>query len=76
MLSFVNAETKEKSKHWMHTNLPNKPKNFKQTLTARRLTASVVSEGKGLLMVEFLQIGTIIKSEVYRKTLNNSAGPH
>jgi hypothetical protein len=33
-VSFVNAETKEQSKQWMHTHSPNKPKKFKQTLFA------------------------------------------
>jgi hypothetical protein len=28
-VSFVNVETKEQSKQWMHTHLPNKPKKFK-----------------------------------------------
>jgi len=30
-VQFVNAETKEQSKQWMHTHSPNKPKKFKQT---------------------------------------------
>jgi hypothetical protein len=33
-ISIVNVETKEQSKQWMHTCSPNKPKNFKQTLSA------------------------------------------
>jgi hypothetical protein len=33
-VSFVNAETKGQSKQWMHTHSPNKPKKFKQTLSA------------------------------------------
>jgi len=28
-VQFVNAETKELSKQWMHTHCPNKPKKFK-----------------------------------------------
>jgi hypothetical protein len=28
-LLFVNVETKEQSKQWMHTHSPNKPKMFK-----------------------------------------------
>jgi hypothetical protein len=34
-VSFVNFETKEHSKHWMHTHSVNKLKKFKQTLPAR-----------------------------------------
>jgi hypothetical protein len=30
----VNVETKEQSKQWMHTHSPNKPKKFKQMLSA------------------------------------------
>jgi hypothetical protein len=32
--SFLNVETKEQSKQWMHTHSPNKPKKFKTTLSA------------------------------------------
>jgi hypothetical protein len=58
----VNAETKEQSKQWMHTNLPNRPKNFKQTLSARKLIATVFWDSKGVLMVEVMQQGTTITS--------------
>jgi hypothetical protein len=30
----MDVETKEQSKQWMHTHSPNKPKVFKQTLSA------------------------------------------
>jgi hypothetical protein len=33
-ISFVNVETEEQSKQRMHTHSPNKPKKFKQTLSA------------------------------------------
>jgi hypothetical protein len=36
-VALVNVETKEQSKHRMHTHSPNKPKKFKQTLSARKL---------------------------------------
>jgi hypothetical protein len=32
-VSFVNAESKEQSKQWMHTHSPNMLKKFKQTLS-------------------------------------------
>jgi hypothetical protein len=38
-----------------HTHLPNKPKEFKQTLFARKLMATVFWDRKGALMVEFIQ---------------------
>jgi hypothetical protein len=42
-VSFVNAETKEQSKQWMHTHSPNKLKTFKQTF-ARKLMITVGQE--------------------------------
>jgi hypothetical protein len=40
-VSFVNVETKEQTKQWMHTHSPRKPKKFKQTLSARKLMTAV-----------------------------------
>jgi hypothetical protein len=68
-VSFVNVETKEQSKQWMHAHPPNKPKKIKQRLSARKLIAAVFWDMKGVLMVEFIQQGTTIMSEVYYKTL-------
>jgi hypothetical protein len=68
-VSFVNAETKEQSKKWMHTHSQNKPQKFKQTLSARKLMATVSWDRKGVLMIEFMQQGTTITSEVYCETL-------
>jgi hypothetical protein len=31
-VSFVNVETKEQSKQWLHTHSPNKPKKFKKNV--------------------------------------------
>jgi hypothetical protein len=67
----VNIETKDQSKQWVHTHSPNKPKQFKQTLSTRKLMATVFWDRKGVLMVEFMQHGTTITSEVCCKTLNN-----
>jgi hypothetical protein len=64
----VNVETKEQSKQWMHTHSPNKPKKFKQTLSARKLMASVVWDRKGVLRV-VMQQGITVPSEVYCETL-------
>jgi hypothetical protein len=52
---FVNVETKEQSKQWMHTHSPNELKKFKQTcLHARKLMTSVFWYRKVVLMVEFV----------------------
>jgi hypothetical protein len=59
----------------MHTHSTSKPKKFKQALSARKLMATVFWDRKGLLIVEFMQQGTTITSEVYRETLKNYVGP-
>jgi hypothetical protein len=69
LFSFVNAETKEESKQWTHTHSPNKSKKFKQTLSTRKLMTTVFWDREGALMVEFMQQGTTITSELYCKTL-------
>jgi histone-lysine N-methyltransferase SETMAR len=69
-VSFVNVETKEQSKQRMHKHSPNKPKKFKQTLSARKLMATVFWDRKGMLMAEFMQQGTTTMSEVHCKTPN------
>jgi hypothetical protein len=45
-VSYLNIEIKGQSKHWMHTHSPNKPKNFKQTLSVRKLMATISGIGK------------------------------
>jgi histone-lysine N-methyltransferase SETMAR len=62
----VNVENKEQSKQWMHTHSQNKPKKFKQTLSARNLIATVFWDRKGVLTV---QHGSNMASEVYCETL-------
>jgi macrodomain Ter protein organizer (MatP/YcbG family) len=72
-VSFMNTETKEQSKQWMHSYSPNKPKKFKQTLSARKLMAYIFWDRKEVLMVEFMLQWTTITSEVYCETLNKIA---
>jgi hypothetical protein len=69
-VSFVNVETKEKLKQWLHTHSPNKPRKFKQTLSACQKADGISFLGqdrKGVLMVEFIQQARIT-SHVYCKT--------
>jgi hypothetical protein len=40
----VNVETEEQSNQWMHTQLPNKPKKFKQTSACEK-----ANNGSGFL---------------------------
>jgi hypothetical protein len=64
----VNVESKEQSEQWMHTHSPNNLKKFKQ-MSARELMAAVLWDRIGVLMVEYMQQGTTITSEVYCETL-------
>jgi histone-lysine N-methyltransferase SETMAR len=57
------------------THSPNKPEKFKQTLSARKLMATVFWDRKGVLTVKFLQQGTTITSEVHCETLKNCVEP-
>jgi hypothetical protein len=46
-VSFVNVETKEQSKQWMHTHSPNKPKSLnKHCQSARKLMETVFWDRK------------------------------
>jgi hypothetical protein len=57
-LSFVNVETKEQSKQWMHTHSQNKHKNFKQMLSPCQKADGncfLGQDRKGMLLVEFMQ---------------------
>jgi hypothetical protein len=45
-VSFLNVETKDHSKQWMHTRSPNKPKKCKHCLPARKLMTTVFWEKK------------------------------
>jgi hypothetical protein len=74
-VSFVNVESKEQSKQWMHIYSSNKPKKFKQTLFARNLTETVFWDRKGVMMVEFIQQGATVTSEVFCKTPKNCVEP-
>jgi hypothetical protein len=68
-VKFVNVETKEQSQQWMHTHSPNKPRKFKQSLTNRKLMATVFWDRKGMLLIALMEPGTTITSETYCETL-------
>ena len=69
-VQFMNTDTKEQSKQWMHTHFPSKPKKFKQTLLNKKMMATVFWECMGILLTEFMAPGTTMMSEVYCETLN------
>jgi hypothetical protein len=59
----------------MHPHSPNKLKNIKQMLSARKHTIIVFWDRKAVLRVEFMQQGATM-SEVYCQTLKkNCVGP-
>jgi histone-lysine N-methyltransferase SETMAR len=68
-VKFVNVETKEQSQQWMHTHLPLKPRKFKQSLSNRKLMATVFGDRKGVLLIEFMEPGITITSETHCETL-------
>ena len=70
MFTFVNAETNQQSRQWMHTHSSNKPKKFKQTLSNKKMMATVFWDRKGILLTECMAPGTTITSEVCCETLN------
>ncbi|UYV64643.1 hypothetical protein LAZ67_3001454 [Cordylochernes scorpioides] len=65
---YTTPETKEQSKQWNHISSP-KPLKFKQTLSAGKLMATVFWDRKGLLLCDFMRLGTTIISDRYCKTL-------
>lgn len=65
----VNSETKRQSMEWGHTNSPKKPRKCLQTLSARKIMATVFWDSEGVILVDFLERGTTINSERYCETL-------
>jgi hypothetical protein len=64
-ISFVNVETREHSKQWMHTHSTDKLKKFEQTLSARKLMVYVFWDREGVLIVKFMQQGTTVTLQVH-----------
>jgi hypothetical protein len=60
----MNVETQKSQ-----SNSSNKPKKLKQTLSVRKLMATVFWEGKGTLMGELMQQDTTRTLEVHCETL-------
>lgn len=68
-VAYVNAETKQQSMAWGHTNSPCKPKKARQTFSTRKVMTTVFWDAEGVLLVEFMERGTTITSDVYCETL-------
>ena len=67
----VNCETKLQSMEWGHTSSPKKPRKPLQTLSARKIMATVFWDRQGVLLIDFLERGATINSERYCQTLQN-----
>jgi histone-lysine N-methyltransferase SETMAR len=62
-------KTKNRQNHGCTPCSPDKPKKFKQTVFTRKQMETVFWYRKRVLMVGFVQRGTVVMSEVYCKTL-------
>ena len=65
----VTCETKKQSMEWGHTSSPKRPRKCLQTLSARKIMATVFWDREGVLLVDFLVRGSTINSERYCETL-------
>jgi len=65
----VTCETKKLSMEWGHTSSPKRPRKCLQTLSARKIMATVFWDREGVLLVDFLERGSTINSEAYCETL-------
>ena len=63
------CETERQSMDWGHTSSPKRPRKCLQTLSARKIMATVFWDREDLLLVDFLERGSKINSEKYCETL-------
>jgi hypothetical protein len=71
----VNVENKEQSKQWMRANSPEKPKKFKQMSVSQEADGNCFFEREAVKIVEFVQQGTTITSQMHCATLKNCVRP-
>ncbi|GBN10657.1 hypothetical protein AVEN_206246-1 [Araneus ventricosus] len=67
-VSRVTPESKQQSMEWRHTHSPLKVK-AKQTLSQRKIMASVFWDRHGVLLLDFMQRRTTINAVTYGQTL-------
>ncbi|XP_067123351.1 histone-lysine N-methyltransferase SETMAR-like [Centruroides vittatus] len=67
-VSHMTPESKQQSMEWRHTSSPTKVK-AKQTISVRKIMATVFWDRKGILLVDFMPRGTTINSDTYCVTL-------
>ncbi|GBM26680.1 Mariner Mos1 transposase [Araneus ventricosus] len=68
-VTHVNAETKQQSMAWGHTDSSTRLRKARQTLSARKLMVTVFWDAQGILLIEFKTRGATINSKVYFRTL-------
>jgi hypothetical protein len=61
--SHFTPESKRQSLEWYHPRPPSKPRKFKQTLSTRKIMATVFWCRKGVLLVEFMPQDTTINAD-------------
>jgi hypothetical protein len=71
-VTFVNVETKKQSKQWMYAHSPNKPKT---NVACQKPLGTLFWDRNGVLMVECMQQGTTMSSEMYFETIKNCVKP-
>ncbi|GBN18064.1 Mariner Mos1 transposase [Araneus ventricosus] len=67
-VSHVTPESKQQSMEWRHTHSPVRVK-AKQTLSQRKIMASLFLDRHGVLLIDFMQRGTTINAVAYGQTL-------
>ena len=74
----VTCETKKQSMEWGHTSSPKRPRKCLQTLSARKIMATVFWDREGVLLVDFLERGSTINSKLqlfgYSEVLKPNTG--
>jgi len=72
------CETKNQSMEWGHTSSPKRPRKYLQTLSARKIMATVFWDMEGVLLVDFLERGSTINSKLqlfgYSEVLKPNTG--
>jgi histone-lysine N-methyltransferase SETMAR len=68
-VSHFTPESQRQSLEWHHPRSPSKPRKFKQTLSTRKIMATVFWDRKGVLLIEFMPQSITINAESYCATL-------
>jgi hypothetical protein len=67
-VSHATPESKQKSVEWSHTSTPTKTK-FKHNTSMRKIMCTVFWHRQGVLLVDFVPLGSTINAGVYCDTL-------